>query len=454
MLEDDNPGGRTLWACDKIPTPANGWQGQNYPGWCNAAATAAIVTATDTTKTEAERKAAYGVVIDQIAADVPALPLFFRWDYDARAPSSTLEHLDFNLETFAQEAEVAPAEQTVLETSDYAGNAGRVIAPAGALGQATSLSYYPLVAPAKSAPEGDSVATPFRLRALAAGVPQVDLQPTAPLTVTVRYQDAGIPYLDEATLDLYWWDAAMGWREAGETCAESDRYRSFDRSANTFTIRTCRLGEFTLLGDTIPYWPLAVGTGWRYAWNNTQYAPGNVSETVWMAGKSATQYRVRATGGLGDTSAVIESASGYEMPDITTQAKVSNPFPKPMYTLLSYVGVTSTILPGQWQVGAEVTGYAYMDGVDYETATKIVSNTDTVGVQAGSFADCLQIETVISPWSGQPADYVTGTRTLWFAPEVGLVKMVYRHAGGSVTTAELVETVSMPVLRLPAVRGK
>lgn len=30
----------TLWRCDQIPTAANGWQGQNYPGWCNEEVTA------------------------------------------------------------------------------------------------------------------------------------------------------------------------------------------------------------------------------------------------------------------------------------------------------------------------------------------------------------------------------------------------------------------------------
>ncbi len=30
-----DPGGRTLYACDQIPLPENGWDGQNDMGWCN-----------------------------------------------------------------------------------------------------------------------------------------------------------------------------------------------------------------------------------------------------------------------------------------------------------------------------------------------------------------------------------------------------------------------------------
>ena len=38
-----DPGGRTLYACDQIPVPANNWEGQNGMGWCNEAASQNIV---------------------------------------------------------------------------------------------------------------------------------------------------------------------------------------------------------------------------------------------------------------------------------------------------------------------------------------------------------------------------------------------------------------------------
>jgi hypothetical protein len=32
----------------------------------------------------------------------------------------------------------------------------------------------------------------------------------------------------------------------------------------------------------------------------------------------------------------------------------------------------------------------------------------------------------------------SGTRTMWFAPDVGLVKLVFKHGDGSVSTVELI----------------
>ena len=151
VFQDNDPGGRTIYACDRIPAPANGWQGQNYPGWCNPAASAAIVTASDTALSQAQRKAAYAVVIDAASADLPQLPLFWRHDYGTGQPSPTWEHIDFNPETFSQDAAISPAEQTTLAIADYAGNAGSVIVPAGAVTQSTTLNYYPLVASAHHA---------------------------------------------------------------------------------------------------------------------------------------------------------------------------------------------------------------------------------------------------------------------------------------------------------------
>ena len=34
--------------------------------------------------------------------------------------------------------------------------------------------------------------------------------------------------------------------------------------------------------------------------------------------------------------------------------------------------------------------------------------------------------------------YGSGSRTCWFAPGVGLVKLLFKHGDGSVTTSELV----------------
>lgn len=76
------PGGRTLYACDQIPLPSNNWEGQNYMGWCNPTASAAIVKATNTLLRE-DRVAAYDIVQKEFAKDVVSIPVFQRAEAEA-----------------------------------------------------------------------------------------------------------------------------------------------------------------------------------------------------------------------------------------------------------------------------------------------------------------------------------------------------------------------------------
>jgi ABC-type transport system substrate-binding protein len=79
-MGEKNPGGRTLYTCDNIPTPANDWSGQNYMGWCNPVADQAIRNATSTLS-RTIRQSSYGVAQEEFAKDMVSLPLFNRVDY-------------------------------------------------------------------------------------------------------------------------------------------------------------------------------------------------------------------------------------------------------------------------------------------------------------------------------------------------------------------------------------
>ncbi|MCS6909922.1 MAG: ABC transporter substrate-binding protein [Anaerolineales bacterium] len=79
-----DPGGRTLYACDQIPTPANNWRGQNYMGWCNERADANIKLANNTLNRE-ERIKAYAAVQEEFAKDMVSLPVFARVEHIAHS---------------------------------------------------------------------------------------------------------------------------------------------------------------------------------------------------------------------------------------------------------------------------------------------------------------------------------------------------------------------------------
>ncbi len=68
------PSGRSLYACDQIPTPGNNWEGQNGMGWCNETASNAIVQATNTLERE-DRLEPYNVFQQEFGKDLLSRPL-------------------------------------------------------------------------------------------------------------------------------------------------------------------------------------------------------------------------------------------------------------------------------------------------------------------------------------------------------------------------------------------
>ena len=116
--------------------------------------------------------------------------------------------------------------------------------------------------------------------------------------------------------------------------------------------------------------------------------------------------------------------------------------PTPMYMLMAYffhyetdlfryplvVGDTWT-QAGHWESQVEMTLEGY----------------EQVDVAAGTFSDCLKHKTVFTDADVQDTKaelrntLVNGTRYLWFAEGVGIVKMRYEHANGVITEAELLE---------------
>ncbi len=82
------PNGQASYTCGEIPTPENDWHGQNYGGWCNNTATAALLGAANELRRD-RRADMYRIAQQQFTADVPALPLFSRLSFYAAAPGLT-----------------------------------------------------------------------------------------------------------------------------------------------------------------------------------------------------------------------------------------------------------------------------------------------------------------------------------------------------------------------------
>jgi len=147
-----DPGGQTLYACDQIPTPDNGWEGQNAMGWCNQLASDNIKLANNTLLKE-DRIKAYTIVQTEFTKDIPSIPLFNRTetfaaaaDITGFAPTAGQEYYNYNVQDwqktgsdtvvlgFTQE----PASLFVLVEDAFVANiAYQIVRPA----QETHLNY-------------------------------------------------------------------------------------------------------------------------------------------------------------------------------------------------------------------------------------------------------------------------------------------------------------------------
>ncbi len=118
-------------------------------------------------------------------------------------------------------------------------------------------------------------------------------------------------------------------------------------------------------------------------------------------------------------------------------------YPLPMYMLLHYINHRNEIDLFKFPL---VIGSRWaQEGPHKSKATITLEGHASVEVSAGTFPSCLKHKTVFTdadvkePDAEQGNAYLNGTRYLWFAKGVGLVKMRYEHSNGVVTEAELLQ---------------
>jgi hypothetical protein len=242
-LRAGDPGGDTIYACDQIPLPSNGWSGGNFTGWCNSAASEAIVKASNTELPKEERKGYYATFLELFAQDAPYVILFMR--EGGTVDQYGWEYIDLNHQTFDQPVEVVPESEAVPSYTDFEGDRGSFTIPAGAVQEAVTLTYRPLGAPANRPTGLGMQAKAFRLRVAVGGVPEESYSFDKPLRAKIGYGAAG-PF-ESDSLRLYYWDGEQ-YQDAYMSCPENDRYRAVDSVEQTFEVSVCHLSDFVLTG--------------------------------------------------------------------------------------------------------------------------------------------------------------------------------------------------------------
>ncbi len=136
---------------------------------------------------------------------------------------------------------------------------------------------------------------------------------------------------------------------------------------------------------------------------------------------------------LSRTNSILTSTSYF------TQGGSGGVDPSPMYMLLKhFVYFPESLFKFPVVVG---NTWTQEGGWDSQTKTTL-QDYEQVETAAGTFPKCLKHKTVFTDAKASSAlknSLVNGTRYLWFAKGVGIVKMRYEHANGIITEAELLE---------------
>jgi hypothetical protein len=205
----------------------------------------------------------------------------------------------------------------------------------------------------------------------------------------------------------------------------------------------------------VNYFPLVKGKQLTYRWTNSRYFKAPVVEKFSIDAVSNGSAQISAANVSGPITVkavygFTERLDGvtniYGSAKAATLAKLPTLGPKAQpptnrrhfftpFDLMDFG--FNPILPAYGQPGT--TWSARRSGRDFQaygvTGTSKVIGVQTVKVPAGTFHALAVVTKLTEP--GFPAG--SGTRTSWFAPDRGLVKLVFRHGDGSTSEVDLLK---------------
>jgi hypothetical protein len=202
------------------------------------------------------------------------------------------------------------------------------------------------------------------------------------------------------------------------------------------------------------YFPLDKGRSLTYRWTNSTHLKKPVVEqfTIDSAAQSSARFSVRSVSGpmkVAGSYGFSTRADGVINLWGDTQAATRLKFPplgpsslpasKRRHFFTPFDLMTfgfNPLLPAYAKVGASWgSSTESQDWLNYGVSgSTTITGVQTVKVQAGTYRALVARSTLKQ--AGFP--FGSGSRTCWFAPDVGLVKLVFRHGDRSVSTAELV----------------
>ncbi len=218
-------------------------------------------------------------------------------------------------------------------------------------------------------------------------------------------------------------------------------------------VTEAELIDYKISGESEAYFPLNIGSTWTYKWKNNYYnevfietAHIDINQNTSKKFKGDLQLTVEVADENGEalgerdfyiakTAASLELRSGSSRPG----TKSTKPI---LYPASIFSDNISASWPEMFRFPLTVGKTWTEEGGSNSYLQTTIEDYESVKCAAGDFKKCLKHKTI---FTGAEADtelkssLINGTRYLWFAKGVGLVKMRYEHANGIVTEAELIE---------------
>ena len=210
---------------------------------------------------------------------------------------------------------------------------------------------------------------------------------------------------------------------------------------------------YKISGESEAYFPLNIGSTWVYKWKNDYYNEvfietahidinhntrekfkGDFHLTVKVASESG-----EALGERNFYIAKTDASLGLRQASSRPGIKSTKPL---LYPTSIFSDNISTSWPELFRFPLTVGKTWTEKGWSNSYLQTTIEDYESVECTAGVFQRCLKHKTV---FTGAEADtelksaLINGTRYLWFAKGVGLVKMRYEHSNGVITEAELIE---------------
>lgn len=216
---------------------------------------------------------------------------------------------------------------------------------------------------------------------------------------------------------------------------------------------------YEIQGNSAEYFPLNIGSTWTYKWKNDYYnevfierADLGVNRTKGQRFKGELHLTVKiATEGgeaLGHRDFYIAKTAaslGLRQSSRRSGIKSSNPIRYPTSIFSDNI---SDVWPNLFQFPLKIGKIWEQEGMYDSQVKTTLEGYETIEIGAGTFRDCLKHKTRLTgattdsdatAETHQRVAMINGTRYLWFAKGVGIVKMRYEHSNGVITEAELTE---------------